>query len=183
MGLKQGLGNVIDAARLADADTDTGGRVIFVLLGDGNQRELLKSRGADVKSLQFIDPLPDAEFQAVLAAADILLVNEMPGVTEMSVPSKLTSYFSMGKPVLAASSEKGTTAIEIARSNGGIRIDPGNPRGLLMSARSLANDPALAERLGHAGKQYCNDHLSENSAIDQYDSWINDLVRSWKGKG
>jgi len=39
MGSKQGLGNVIAAARLAE---EQGARVMFVLLGDGNQRKNLE---------------------------------------------------------------------------------------------------------------------------------------------
>ena len=56
----------------------------FVLLGDGNQRVSLEAMAA-CSRLQFLDPLPDGVFERALASADILLVNERPGVTEMAV--------------------------------------------------------------------------------------------------
>ncbi|REE73012.1 glycosyltransferase involved in cell wall biosynthesis [Rhodococcus wratislaviensis] len=181
MGVKQGLENVVAAAKLADSQTSR--RVIFVLMGDGNQRRALESAAKGVRSLQFIGSLPDEQFQATLAAADILLVNERPGVSEMSVPSKLTSYFSTGIPVLAASSPEGTTANELTRSGGGIAVTPGDPYQLLDGVALLASDLALSRTLGANGKRYCVQYLSEEYAIDQYESWLQGLVyQSKQGK-
>src|SRR5699024_2179188 len=75
MGAKQGLENVVAAARLA---TDRDLPVRFVLLGDGHRRQDLQRLAAGDPRLQFLDPVPDAEFTATLAAADVLLVNELP---------------------------------------------------------------------------------------------------------
>ena len=90
MGYKQGLENVIAAAELA---ARSGSRTRFVLLGDGNQRVSLEAAGAGVRTLEFLPPVSEEEFPAALGAADVLLVNERPGVAQMAVPSKLTSYF------------------------------------------------------------------------------------------
>lgn len=109
MGAKQGLENVVLAAREASRRAAP---IRFVLLGDGNQRARLEGMGGDPR-LQFIDPLPDDEFLAVIAAADVLLVNERAGLTEMSVPSKLTTYFATGLPVVAAVDGSSTTHDEM----------------------------------------------------------------------
>ena len=90
MGVKQGLENVVEAARLAQGRNST---VRFVLLGDGNQRAALERSASGLKRIAFIDSVGDREYQEVMRAADVLLVNELVGVAEMSVPSKLTSYF------------------------------------------------------------------------------------------
>ena len=97
MGVKQGLENVVEAARTADA---VGAPVRFVLLGTGNQRARLEELGAGIARLELRDPLPDDRFPDALAAADVLVVNEAPTVAEMSAPSKLTSYFAAGRPVV-----------------------------------------------------------------------------------
>jgi colanic acid biosynthesis glycosyl transferase WcaI len=74
MGLKQDLGNVIEAARLAD---QRGLRDIrFVLMGDGSQRGKLQRQARGVAAVNFRPPAACAEYSDVLAAADILLVNE-----------------------------------------------------------------------------------------------------------
>ena len=173
MGVKQGLGNVVDAARLADR---LGRPVRFVLLGDGNQRAHLQQQAAGITRLQFLDPLADADFQATLRSADVLLVNELPGVSEMSVPSKLTSYFSTGLPVLGATDAGSVTAGELATSGGGMRTDAGNPAALLAGVAALADDPPLRHRLGQASLDYCRSTLSPAAAIAHYDRWVKHLA-------
>ncbi|MBN9105274.1 MAG: glycosyltransferase family 4 protein [Propionibacteriaceae bacterium] len=161
MGTKQNLESVVRASQLAAA---RGSRVRFVLLGDGHRRASLEAMGAN-PNLQFMDPLPAAEFASTLASADILLVNERPGMTEMSVPSKLTSYFNSGRPVLAAVDARSVTSGEIRASGGGVRVAPDDPEGLLRAAEELAADPELARRLGASGLEYRRTTLSADTAL------------------
>lgn len=173
MGAKQGLGNVVDAARLAD---EQGLPLRFVLLGNGSKRASLEKRGEGVERLQFIDSLDDAGFQAALASADILLVNEKVGVSEMAVPSKLTSYFSTGRPVLAATDARGATASEVQASNGGVIIEAGDPAALVDAALALGDDPEECQTLGANGLRYREEVLGEEAAIDQYAEWLRSLA-------
>ncbi|MGM7423079.1 glycosyltransferase [Cellulosimicrobium sp. CpK407] len=177
-GVKQGLENVVEAARLADAQ---GARVRFVLLGDGSRRAALESAGRGVLRLQFVDPLPDAEFRAALAASDVLLVNELAGLAEMSVPSKLTSYFDAARPVLAASSEGSTTAAELRASGGGVRVDPQDPQALVDAVRALAADPGRRDRLGSAGRRYRDETLTEDAAVDAFATVLQQHARRPRG--
>lgn len=173
MGAKQGLGNVVEAARLADEQNLP---LRFVLLGNGSRREHLEKKGAGVQRLQFIDSLNDEDFQAALASADILLVNEKVGVSEMAVPSKLTSYFSTGRPVLAATDSHGVTAGEIAGAKAGVVIDAGQPQALVDAALALGKDPELCRDYGFNGLRYREEVLGEEAAIDQYAEWLRSLA-------
>jgi colanic acid biosynthesis glycosyl transferase WcaI len=168
MGEKQGLDNVVDAARLADA---TGARVRFVLLGHGARRSALEARGADVHRLQFIDPLSADEFPDVLAAADVLVLNEKPGVAEMSVPSKLTSYFSAGRPVVAAVDPASGSTREMRAAGAGTCVRSGRPRELLDAVLRVGGDPVGAQRVGARGRAYSREVLSESAALDTYEAW------------
>ena len=173
MGYKQGLENVVAAAELAGK---TQRRARFVLLGDGNQRAALQARAVGVETLQFLPPLDEHDFPAALGAADVLLVNERPGVAQMSVPSKLTSYFSSGRPILAATDADGLTACELTASGAGICVPADRPDLLLSEALRLGRDQQLGERLGEAGRRYCDELLSQDSALDRYEKWIVDLA-------
>lgn len=175
MGYKQGLENVVAAAELASRSDS---RARFVLLGDGNQRASLKVAGAGVRALEFVPLVSEQEFPAALGAADVLLVNERPGVAQMSAPGKLTSYFSAGKPILAATDEAGFTAQEIMASGAGIRVPADRPDLLLAEALRLGTDRALAAQLGEAGRCYSAAFLSAASALDRYEEWIVDLAES-----
>ena len=125
MGAKQALETVVDAAALADAE---GAAIKFVLVGDGSQREILEGRAHGLNCICFMDPVDEQRYVSLLAAADVLLLNERPTLRGMAVPSKLTSYFASGRPVLAATDPASASAIEIQRSGAGVLVEPGDPR-------------------------------------------------------
>jgi colanic acid biosynthesis glycosyl transferase WcaI len=174
MGAKQALENVVQAARLADL---AGSAVKFVLVGNGNQRELLRALGDGVRSLIFMDSLDDADFQGAMAAADILLVNEKPGVTEMAVPSKLTSYFAAARPVIAATDAGSITAEEVAAAAAGVRVNAGDPQGLLDAVIVLGSDVQRSEEYGANGAEFQRRVLSPSAAISHYAEIISILAR------
>jgi hypothetical protein len=104
------------------------------------------------------------------------LVNERPGIAQMAAPSKLTSYFRSGKPVLAATDPTGITAGELAASGAGVCVPADRPDLLLSEALRLGTDRALAAKLGEAGRRYCDELLSEEAGLDRYERWIIDLA-------
>jgi colanic acid biosynthesis glycosyl transferase WcaI len=173
MGKKQGLENIVEAARLAE---ERGENVRFVLLGRGNQREKIEFLASGLKNIQFIDPLPDMEYQAAMAAADALIVNEKPGVAEMAVPSKLTSYFSTGLPVIAATDLGSVTAAEVESSGGGLRVNAGEPTALLDATVRIKENPAEAKAMGSRGLEFRETVLTETAAIESFNKWISSLV-------
>ncbi|AFP42237.1 glycosyl transferase family 1 [Mycolicibacterium smegmatis] len=180
MGFKQGLENVIAAAELAGRADQ---RVRFVLLGDGNQRVHLQSMASGIRAIDFLSPVSDEDFPAALGAADVLLVNERPGVAQMAVPSKLTSYFRAGKPILAATDEHGFAAREIRAARAGVLVDPNRPDLLVQEALRLGQDRSRAAQLGEAGGRYCDEVLSAAAAIDSYEDWIVGLAESIRRAG
>ncbi|MCV7374143.1 glycosyltransferase [Mycolicibacterium arabiense] len=173
MGAKQGLENVVEAARLADRD---GAPVKFVLVGDGGERARLEELAAGIERIQFVDPLDEVDYRRALAAADCLLVNELPGVATMAVPSKLTSYFAASRPVLAATDPTGITAGEVERAGAGVAVPAGEPRVLLDTALDLVEDVDAAVVYGSAGRRYCQDALGAEAALDAFDRVIRDVA-------
>jgi colanic acid biosynthesis glycosyl transferase WcaI len=173
MGAKQGLENVVDAAAVADREALP---LRFVLMGDGNQRAQLEGRASGLKRLQFLDPLDDLSFRRALRCADILLVNERPGLMEMAVPSKLTSYFTSGRPVVAATEPNSITAHELVASRAGVRVDPGQPKALVHAVLNLSDEREVQAAMGAAGRSYAASVLSRESAIEAYDQWVRALA-------
>ncbi|MCV7421959.1 glycosyltransferase family 4 protein [Mycobacterium yunnanensis] len=173
LGVKQGLENVVDAARLAD---ELDAPVHFILVGDGCERDKLTARARGVERLSFVDPLSDAEYPRALCAADVLVVNEMPGVTAMAVPSKLTSYFHAGRPVVAATDPNGVTAEEIALSGAGMVVPAGDPKALLDALLKIGTDAEAAAHFGASGQLYRQAVLSERAAIGRWATLIEDVL-------
>jgi len=175
MGLKQDLGNVLAAAQLAD---QTSSSVRFVILGDGSQRTHLERAAAGIRSVEIATSVPDDLYPAALAAADVLLLNERPSVKNMSLPSKLTSYLSAGRAILAAVRADSAAAMEVGRSGGGIVVPPGDPAALLAGAMQLQENQDLRRRLAEKGRKYASAELSETAAAQRSVAFAQRLLRT-----
>ncbi|WOQ16977.1 glycosyltransferase family 4 protein [Raineyella sp. W15-4] len=163
MGAEQGLETVVDAARIA-AEWDL--PIRFVLLGDGNRRAFLEQCAGGDGRVQFVDPLPEDDVLAALSAADVLLVNERPGLNEAAVRGELTTYFMTGRPVLAATEPTSITAAEICASGAGITVRPGDPAALVEAVLVLRDDPDRVSRT--AGPGFVRAHLSQQAALTSF---------------
>jgi colanic acid biosynthesis glycosyl transferase WcaI len=172
MGAKQALENVVEAARIADRLNK---RIRFVLMGQGSRREAIEEQARGVRSITFREPAPAGLFPDILAAADVLLVNERASVRDMSLPSKLTSYFAAGRPVVAAARDDGTTASELRRSAGGLLVSPEQPQALLDAIEEASRLETSAE-LGSAGKRYADQWLSEPAAATRSVQFASELI-------
>ncbi|WP_069169302.1 glycosyltransferase [Streptomyces griseus] len=169
MGLKQGLDVLVEVARLAPD-------VRVVLMGDGNQREALRELAGSLPNIDFVPPAGTADFTDVLAAADVLAVTQRASVLDMSVPSKLTSYFVSGRPVVASVAGEGGTAEEVRRSGAGVLVAPEDPAALLRAVRALAADPAAADALGAHGPRYVARHLGREAGLARYDDLLTEAL-------
>jgi colanic acid biosynthesis glycosyl transferase WcaI len=169
MGLKQGLEQVVEAAKVAD---DRNAPVRFVLMGDGNQRETIQRIANGASRLSFRPFVGRAELPNVLAAADVLLVSERESVVDMSLPSKLTSYFAAGRPVVAAVHPNGATAREVERAGAGVVSPAGQPPELLAAVLELRRHPEKAERMGAKGAQYAVTSLGPGEALQRADALV-----------
>lgn len=174
MGQKQGLDNLLDAGFLL-----RGSGVRIVLVGDGNDRPRLERMAAerDLTNVQFVELQGPGRWEAVLQGADVLLVNQRESVTDMSLPSKLTSYFAAERPVVAAASVAGETAAEVRVAGAGIVVPPGEPEGLKDAILALRDDPERARGHAESGKRYAEETLSRAAALARYDDFVARLAR------
>lgn len=175
MGLKQGLEVLVDAARLAP-------EIRIVLMGEGNQHDALRARAAGVPNLDFLPPAGADDFTDVLAAADVLAVTQRASVLDMSVPSKLTSYFVSGRPVVASVADGGGTAQEVQRSGAGLLVAPEDPAAVLAAVRKLVEQPAAADELGAHGPRYVARHLSREAGLARFDALLTEVLQDAQGR-
>ncbi len=174
MGLKQGLEVLVGAARLDP-------EVRWVLMGDGNQRAALRELAAGVPNVEFLPSVGNDEFPDVLAAADVLAVTQRASVLDMSVPSKLTSYFAAGRPVVASVADGGGTAEEVRRSGAGVLVPPEDPAALLAAVRKLDADRAAADELGARGPRHVAAHLGREAGLARYDALLDEVLADRSG--
>ncbi len=169
IGFKQGLEQVVGAARRAAA---SGEPVRFVLSGGGNRAEAVRELAAGLPNVDFLGVQPDGVHASLMAAADVLLLSERATQLDMSLPSKLTSYFASGRPILAAVPPGGPTAGEVARSGAGLAVPAGDGDGLLAALRTLREDLRLAARLGANGTAYAVGTTSAATCLERAAAFV-----------
>jgi GT2 family glycosyltransferase/glycosyltransferase involved in cell wall biosynthesis len=174
MGHKQGLENLLHAAALVE---DPGVRI--VLAGDGNERAKLEALAASLHltNVSFLPPQPTGLYESMLRAADVLLVNQRAAVGEMSLASKLTSYFMAARPVLAAVHERSETAREIERANAGVLVAPDDPAALAAAIAQFKLSGETGDVLGTRGRAYAEQHLSPSAVLEQYEEFVRTVSR------
>ena len=170
MGFKQGLEHVIAAAELARDRPE----LLFVLQGDGNQRASLEAetRRLGLENVSFLPLASEAEFPAILRAADAALLNQRPSVLNMSLPAKLASYFAAELPVVAAVAAGDETAREVELAGGGVVVRPGKPQDLVAALERLRTDPERAAALGRAGAEYAEHFLTLEAAVAEFERFL-----------
>lgn len=173
IGLKQGLEQVIEAAQAA-ATARPDYRFVFV--GDGNQRSALEAAAARLPNVRFLGLQPDDIFAGLLRAADVLLLSERESTLDMSLPSKLTSYYASGRPILAAIRPDGATAAELRASGGGLIVPAGQPDALLAGVDRLVGDRSFAAGLIAAARRHVATALGEDLALQRLDALLDRLL-------
>jgi glycosyltransferase involved in cell wall biosynthesis len=131
--------------------------------------------------LSFISLQSPGQFEAMLQAADVLLLQQRSSVSDMALPSKLTAYFASGRPVVAAVAPNSSAAEEIQAAGAGVVINADEPSALAESLILLKRSPGVARRLGRAGEDHARRVLSPEQALAGYDRLLENLLASTNG--
>jgi glycosyltransferase involved in cell wall biosynthesis len=172
MGAKQGLENVVEAAKALGADA----KVKIYLVGHGNQEANLKTLCEGIENISVVAAVADDQYSALLAAADLLLVNERSTQMEMSLPSKLTSYLYSERPVIAAVPRGGATW----KFLDGVAelVEAGDPKALAKKILELKADPKRCAELADNGSLFAAKNLSPEVGRAKYLEWVGKLIVS-----
>jgi len=100
IGAKQALHVVMDAAARLTARSD----IVFVIAGDGPERDGLVARG--LANVKFLPLQPEDRLCELLNLADIHILPQDRGAADLVMPSKLAGMLASGRPVLAMADPK-----------------------------------------------------------------------------
>lgn len=172
MGAKQDLENVV---RAADA-LQTGSYIKIYLVGHGNQEASLKALCSGKSNIAVMPAVSNADYSALLSAADLLLVNERSTQMEMSLPSKLTSYLYSERPVIASVPRGGATW----KFLDGVAelVEAGDPKALASKIEELSRNPSRLDELAKLGSAFAVKNLDPAVGRKKYLEWVEKLIVS-----
>ncbi len=171
MGIKQGLMNVVLAAR-----ADTAGRVRWVFVGSGETtNELVEAvrRWKLEDRVRFIPFQEQPDMAAMFAAADVLLLNQLAAVKDTVVPSKLLTYMAAGRPVLATVNATSQAAEILREAGGGLVVAPEDPDALARAAAwfAAADAPTL-DAFAARNRAYAEQHFDQRKILAAHEAFL-----------
>jgi colanic acid biosynthesis glycosyl transferase WcaI len=128
--------------------------VRIVVISEGYGAEWLAQRREEFPGLVLLPFQTAEDYSMALASADVLVAVLEPDAAKYSVPSKVLSYMTAGRPILAAIPAENLAARTIMNASAGVIGDPKDPTQLRQLARSLMDDADRRSRLGAAALAY-----------------------------
>ena len=158
---------------LADALPDA--RVVVVSEGAGAERLAEVGRGRT--NLVLLPLQPIERLGEVLATADLLVAILDEDANVFSVPSKVLTYLTAGRPILAAIPSVNLAARTILAAEAGRVVQPGSVEALIAAAGSLLADPESASSAGLAGRAYAEREFAIGPITDRFESVLEAAVQ------
>jgi glycosyltransferase involved in cell wall biosynthesis len=172
MGLAQGIGTVLDAAKLLRDHSD----VRFVLIGEGGDKQHLleRVRREQIDNVLMLKSRPHSDMPAVLNSADIVLVPLRANkLFEGALPSKVYEAMACEKPVILAA--RGEAARMLNEARGGLVVEPEQPQQLADAVLRLKDDPQAGE-MGRRGREYVLKNVERAAIVNYLDGLLRGLA-------
>ncbi|MGH8021037.1 MAG: WcaI family glycosyltransferase [Opitutaceae bacterium] len=158
LGKKQGLGAILDAAKLVrraspGPATASSRPIVFVIAGDGVEKPALAGRieREGLTNVRLLPLLPKERYRELLIDADVCLVTQQPGSGSLFFPSKLLTILAHGRPVVAVADPGGELEQSIIEGGFGWSAIPGNAASFARALDEAASNPAECDRRGECG--------------------------------
>ena len=165
LGRKQGIALIADAARRSQ---DNGSSVVYVVSGDGADREALGTAATAhaLTNLLRVPLQPDEAFNELLNIADAHLIVQEAGVADLVMPSKLTNMLASGRPVIATAAA-GTALAELVRGHDvGTVVEPGDPAALAAAIDEMLTDGETRLRQGANARAFAEKFLDMDTLLE-----------------
>lgn len=166
MGCKQGLGLLVEAARLLEYRSE----ILFVLCGEGPAKRALELQAGSLSNILFLELQPEDKLNELVNLADVHLLPQLANAADLVMPSKLGTMLASGRPVIAAADPD--TEISHILNNIGVLIRPENATALAESLAQLIENPFERTKLGNLGRAYACEHLDKSAILSRLETWL-----------
>jgi len=173
MGKKQGLGVLVEVAKMVEASLHSEAQVIFLFCGNGVERQSLQNKCSGLSNVIFLDLQPEEMLPKFLCMVDIHLLPQLASVADLVMPSKLTGILASGRPVIACANAD--TELAHVVNSCGIVVAPEDLRSLYEGLMYLIKNPSARKGLGTAGRDYAIKNLNHNLILEKFESKLRSI--------
>ena len=166
MGVKQGLVVLLKAAQRLVGVND----IAFLIVGDGGEKPALRQRAEEMqlKNVQFLSVQPYDQLGMLLATADVSVIPQKPGVSDIVLPSKLSNIMASQRPLIASSSPSSELGKIVLESESGLLVEAGDAKQLADAILFLYEHPEERNRMGQNGRAYMEKRLARQPILQEF---------------
>lgn len=139
-----------------------------VVVAEGYGADWLRRSATATDNLMILPPQPPDCVPEVYASADVLLALLERDAAEFSVPSKVLSYLTAGRAILASMPEANLATRTIRRAKAGVVVEAGDSASFSSAARELIDKPELRTAYAEAGRLYAEATFNIESITDRF---------------
>jgi len=151
---------------------------VVVVVSEGYGREFLEKPQNKRQNIELHDFLPITELAQLFADASVLIAVLEPVASTFSVPSKVMSYLSAGKPIVASIDPKNASAKILRETGAGIVISPeSNALEFSNAVTYIFSNPQIAISMSDAGTKYSEENFDSNKAVEFFLKQLNSFSR------
>ncbi len=150
--------------------------ILFLMVGGGIQMNALRLAAQErrLQNIKFLPYQPRAALGDSLAAADVHLVNLLPDLEGLIVPSKFYGILAAARPVLFIGDQDGEIARVVRAQRCGLIVAPGADADLVAAIRRLQSAPGERESMGEMARRLA---VGRYSAAGAHRRWAALLAR------
>lgn len=163
-----GLSTLMDAAALLRHRED----IAFLLIGDGPERQSLRTRARELELANVVfgtSPYEEMARCYSISYASLALLKDIEVARKMRL-AKVFPALSCGVPVIFSGA--GETPELLERHGAGIGVRAEDPPGLARAIEELADDPDQREAMGRAGRGLAQSQFSWRVIVDR---WLQEI--------
>jgi colanic acid biosynthesis glycosyl transferase WcaI len=178
MSWPQDLATIVEAANLLRRRDE----IVFLLVGDGVQKESLMKRASELhlKNVIFM-PLQEREkYFEIINESDLCVVPLKKSYSSPTAPSKMLDIMACTKPMIANVPANSDVSRIVKEAACGLVIEPENPEIFKESALKLYSDNASRKKLANNGKMFVERCLSLKTCMDHYEHLLLNLSKATK---
>lgn len=173
IGKSNDIGTLIEAAaKLKDVDD-----MVFLLVGGGNELELIKKRVREdnLNNVILLPPIPKSYIPEVIAASDVCvaILKDVP-MFKTTYPNKVFDYMAGGRPVLLAID--GVIRKVVEDANAGVFAQPGDAEDIAKGIMQLYKDRGRRIEMGINGRKYVEENFERKVQAEKLEKVLLDII-------
>lgn len=180
IGIAQGLDVILDAAKQIPEQS----KIIFLLLGDGPEKERLMARvqTEKIQRVKFLNLVSRSEVPSIVASIDAAVIPlKKMDLFLGAIPSKIFENLALEKPLLLGVDGE-ARELFIKEGKCGIYIEPENAKALAEAALYMEGHPDECKSMGANGKVYAQKYFMRENIAKNWMEAIEAEMRKEKSR-